>query len=335
MSNSNEQLAVGVDLGGTKVEVALVDAGGHVVASHRHSTDAKTKGPNGVIADIIACLRGCLDGRALNAAALGVGVAGQIDRITGSVRFAPNLGWQDVALQAELESAVGAPVVVVNDVRAATFGEWVHGAGREMNDLVCLFVGTGIGGGAVSSGRLLEGCCNAAGELGHMTIVTDGRRCHCPNRGCLEAYAGGWAIAERAQNAVEADPISAQALLASAGSIEKITTLTLAAALREGDALAHDLIKETGHYLAAGVIGIVNAFNPELLVLGGGIIEAFPILIDIVQKEVRQRALSAAVEHLQIARAALGNHAGVIGAAALARKKVADLSAHAYSVISA
>ncbi len=201
MSKAVEQLNVGVDLGGTKVEAALVDAEGHVVTSRRHPTDSKTKGPQRVIADIVACVGECLGEGVRNAGALGVGVAGQIDAATGTVRFAPNLGWRDVPLRAELERTLRLPVVVVNDVRAATFGEWAHGAGKGVNDLVCLFIGTGIGGGVVSGGQLLEGCCNMAGELGHMTIVAGGRPCHCPNRGCLEAYVGGWSIAERAQDA--------------------------------------------------------------------------------------------------------------------------------------
>ena len=204
MAGSSEVLTLGVDLGGTKVEMALVDAAGRIVASQRRPTQPE-KGPDAVIADIVACVETCLGEAGKAAQSLGVGVAGQLDR-TGTLRFSPNLGWRNVSLKVKLEEALGIPVVIDNDVRAATRGEWRHGAGQGVNDLVCLFVGTGIGGGVVSGGRILEGCSNTAGELGHMTIVADGRRCHCPNRGCLEAYAGGWAIAERAQETVRADP---------------------------------------------------------------------------------------------------------------------------------
>lgn len=322
MRKAVEQLNVGVDLGGTKVEAALVDAEGHVVTSHRHPTDSKTKGPQGVIADIVACVGECLGEGARKAGALGVGVAGQIDAATGTVRFAPNLGWRDVPLGAELERTLRLPVVVVNDVRAATFGEWAHGAGKGVNDLVCLFVGTGIGGGVVSGGQLLEGCCNMAGELGHMTIVAGGRPCHCPNRGCLEAYVGGWAIAERAQDAIRTDPNSGLALVALAGSVEEVTTAVIAQAYDADDFFARHLVEETGQYLAAGVVGIVNAFNPSVLILGGGVIEGLPELVYSVEREVRTRALEVAVEGLRITKAALGGDAGVIGAAALARSKV-------------
>lgn len=322
MSKAVEQLNVGVDLGGTKVEAALVGPDGHVVASHRHPTDSKAKGPQGVIADIVECVGECLGEGVQAAGALGVGVAGQIDAATGIVRFAPNLGWRNVPLQAELERALNLPVLVVNDVRAATFGEWAHGAGNGVKDLVCLFVGTGIGGGIVSGGQMLEGCCNMAGELGHVTIVADGRPCHCRNHGCLEAYAGGWAIAERAQDAVSADLEAGRELVSLARAFEKVTAGTVALAYRKGDPLARQLIEETGHYLAVGVTGIVNALNPSILILGGGVIEGLPELVQAIDREVRARALRAAVEELRIVKSALGDNAGVIGAAALARREV-------------
>jgi glucokinase len=333
MSKAVEQLNVGVDLGGTKVEAALVGADGRVVASHRHPTDSKTKGPQGVIADIVACVRECLGKGVQNARALGIGVAGQIDTATGTVRFAPNLGWRDVPLQAELERALGLPAVVVNDVRAATFGEWAHGAGNGVNDLVCLFVGTGIGGGIVSGGSLLDGVSNVAGELGHMTIVAGGRPCHCRNRGCLEAYVGGWAIAERAQDAIGADPEAGRYLVSLGGAFEKVTAATIALGYRKSDSLALRLIEETGHYLAAGLVGIVNALNPSVLILGGGVVEGLPELIQVLDFEVRARALKAAVEELRIVKSALGDKAGVIGAAALARSEVAKGSRQNRSTI--
>jgi len=320
LAGSSEVLTLGVDLGGTKVETALVDAAGRIVASQRRPTQPE-KGPDAVIADIVACVETCLGEAGKAAQSLGVGVAGQLDR-TGTLRFSPNLGWRNVSLKVKLEEALGIPVVIDNDVRAATRGEWRHGAGQGVNDLVCLFVGTGIGGGVVSGGRILEGCSNTAGELGHMTIVADGRRCHCPNRGCLEAYAGGWAIAERAQEAVRADPQAGQRLVALAGDIKQISAATVSQACSDGDPLARRLVEETAQYLAAGVVGIINAFNPCLLVLGGGVIQGRPEYVSEVERVVRENALQAAVQGLRIVMAALGDKAGVIGAAALARDKI-------------
>jgi len=317
---NSEVVTIGVDLGGTKVETALVDASGRIVVSYRQPANPE-KGADVVIADIVACVETCQIEAGKTAQGLGVGVAGQLDR-AGTLCFSPNLGWHNVPFKVKLEDALGIPVVVSNDVRAATQAEWQHGAGRGVDDLVCLFVGTGIGGGVVSGGRILEGCSNTAGELGHMTIVADGRRCHCPNRGCLEAYAGGWAIAERAQEAVHADPQAGQRLVALAGSIQQISAATVSQACGDGDPLACRLVEETVQYLAAGVVSIVNAFNPCLIILGGGVIQGRSEYVSEVERAVRENALQTAVEGLRIVMAALGDKAGVIGAAALARDKI-------------
>ena len=165
----------------------------------------------------------------------------------------------------------------------------------------------------------MEGNSNTAGELGHITIVINGRDCHCTNKGCLEAYASGWAIAVRAQEAVRANPQYGQQLLALAGTVEEISAGTVAQASADGDQLARALIEETAMYLAAGVVSIVNAFNPCLLVFGGGVIQGLPGLVSLINDMVRANALQAAVEGLRIEVATLGDRAGVIGAAALAQ----------------
>lgn len=320
-SEDRNLLILGVDVGGSKIETALVNTADCILASHRRSIHPE-KNPDRVIADIVASIGICLRKTNQAALGLGIGVAGQVDKVTGTVRFSPNLGWHNVPLRARLEEALGLPVVIDNDVRAATWAEWQHGAGQGVNDLVCLFVGTGIGGGVVSGGCLLEGCHNSAGELGHTTIIASGRHCRCPNQGCLEAYAGGWAIAERAQEAVRADPKAGQTLVTLAGNIQHISAITVSRAYTDGDPLARRLVEETAQYLAAGVVSIVNAFNPCLLVLGGGVIQGLPEYIPMVDRSVRANALETAVEHLRIVIAALGNKAGVIGAAALARNKI-------------
>jgi glucokinase len=311
-------LTWGVDLGGTKVETSLVDASGNILASHRNLT-RPDKGSEGVMADIVECVKSCLGEAGESAQGLGIGVAGQIERGTGVVRFAPNLGWHDIPLGERLEGALSVPVIVTNDVRAATYGEWVYGAGQGVDDLVGLFVGTGVGGGVISGGKLLEGGNNTAGELGHLTIVARGRQCHCRNQGCLEAYAGGWAIGERAQDAARRDPEAGQPLLTLAGSIDRISAATVTEGYNQGDPLAQRIVEETAQLLAAGLIGIINAFNPRLLVLGGGVIQGLPAYVSMVERLVRSKALDAALEDLHIVTAALGDKAGVIGAAALAR----------------
>ncbi len=319
--NSNRQtVTLGIDLGGTKVEMALVDEHGHILVSRRRLTQPE-QGPDGVINDIIACVHECLADTDKTVPALGIGVAGQVDT-SGIVRFAPNLGWHNVPLKENLENALDMPVIINNDVRMATFGEWQHGAGQGVNDLVCIFVGTGIGGGVVSGGQLLQGCGNTAAELGHLTIVSNGRSCRCPNQGCFEAYAGGWGIAERAQEAVLAEPPAGERLITLAGDIKQISAATVTQAYHEGDPLAASLIEETAQYLAAGVVSIINAFNPCLIILGGGVIQGIPEYVPAIERAAQEKALPPAVENLRVVTAALGNKAGVIGAAALARKQL-------------
>jgi glucokinase len=309
---------LGVDLGGTKILAGLVGADGRILASHRYAT-AADGGFDGVARSIIAELEDGSDGVGVaRAGALGIGVAGQVERGTGVVSFAPNLGWRDAPLGATLEAGLGIPVVVTNDVRAATWGEWKHGAGRGVDDLVVLFIGTGIGGGVIAGGRPLEGTSNTAGELGHMTVVHNGRKCHCNTDGCLEAYAGGWAIGERAREAARADPAAGDALIEHAGAVEEITAGTVTAAAATGDPLANALIDETLDCLASALVGIVNGFNPRTVVLGGGVWEHWKDRIDVVRRIVAARALGAAAEALTIVPAALGNSAGLIGAATLA-----------------
>jgi glucokinase len=313
LGKSKRLLTLGVDLGGTKLKTALVDLHGNIVSVDQHPTHSE-KGSDGVISDILASADGCLGKARQEAKALGIGIAGQVD-LEGVVRFAPNLNWRDVPLKKKLEEKLEMPVVVINDVRAATIGEWRFGTGSNVDDLVVLFIGTGIGGGVISGGRMLKGCSNSCGELGHMTIVSDGRKCHCPNKGCLEAYAGGWAIAERAQEAVQADPILGERITGLVKSGEEIKAIHVSQAYRRGDTLACRLVEETARYLASGVVSIVNAFNPCLVVLGGGVIEGVPELINLVEKDTRRRALTPAVELLRFAKAGLGGDAPVIGAA--------------------
>jgi glucokinase len=316
----DKPVTLGVDLGGTKVNVGLVDVAGRVLFAHKSMIHA-SKEPERVIADIQTAIDRCRSRTGQEVEAVGVGVAAQVDQ-RGVVRGSQNLGWRNVPLKQKLERGLGLPVAVTNDVNAATLGEWRYGSGRGVDDLAVLFVGTGVGGGVITGGKLLSGCSNSGGELGHITVVYDGRKCHCPNRGCLEAYVGGWAIAERAQEAVRAAPKEGQRLVSLAGSVEKVTAATVSRAYREGDLLARRLVEETGRYLAAGVVSIVNAFNPCVMVLGGGVIEGIPELIRIVEDVVPAMALEASVEELKIVKASLGADAGVIGAAVLAQDLV-------------
>jgi glucokinase len=308
-------------LGGTKLQTAVVDAWGRVISAQKHPTEAHRKTAEEIIVDLTAEVDKCLDASLGRVKALGVGVAGQVDP-TGCVRSAPNLGWRNVKLKTTLQQEFKMPIVVTNDVRAATWGEWRYGGGKGVEDLIVVFVGTGIGGGIISGGKVITGCSNTGGELGHMPIMTEGRKCRCRNKGCLEAYAGGWAIAERAREAIQSDAEAGHCLLSLSGSVEAVTASIVSEADKKGDLLAHTLMKETVNFLAAGLTGIINAFNPCILVLGGGVIEGTPKLIKMVERIVKDRALEPAVENLKFVKAALGENAGVVGAAALAREAI-------------
>jgi glucokinase len=317
----DQKCAIGVDLGGTKIQAALVGGSGEILKDLRLATKAGD-GPEAVMEKVSGAVRELLQGTERSPAGLGVGVAGQLDPSGETVLFAPNLAWHDVPLQAALQRQLELPVVLINDVRAATWGEWLFGAGHGCDDLVCLFVGTGIGGGIVSAGRMLEGSSNTAGELGHITVDWHGPPCHCGNRGCLEALAGGWAIARRAREAVAADPLAGAPLKKMAhGREDAITAELVARAAQAGDPLAEELVAITAEALIAGTVGVVNAFNPGRLILGGGVLEGTPDLARRIERGVRARALQAACQDLQVLPAELHNHAGVIGAAALAMRR--------------
>lgn len=311
---------LGVDVGGSKIEMALIGADSTVLARLRTATD-RTLGPAQFVVDLANAARREFGEQLGGARAVGIGVAAQVDTTRGWLHFAPNLGWRDVPLGALAESAFRLPIVLTNDVRAATAGEWRHGAGRGCSELTCFFVGTGIGGGIVTGGRLVAGCAGIAGELGHLKIVAGGRRCSCGDTGCLEAYAGGWAIAQRAREAVLAAPDCAAALLRAAGSVERIDARHVAAGYGAGDPLAVRLIEETADALGAGVASVVNALNPCRVVLGGGVTEGVPALVDLVAKRIAQTALPSAAHGLAIVPAHLGALAGAIGAAVLAAEE--------------
>lgn len=298
---------------------ALIAADGTIVRSggrQLHEND----GPTAVIGAVLRNARDCLSGTDERPARVGVSVAAQVDSTAGRVVHAPNLGWRDVPLGPRVAEGLGLPVVVANDARAATMGEWRHGEGVGAANLFFLALGTGVGGSAVLGGELVEGGAHAFGEVGHLTVVSGGRRCHCPNSGCLEAYVGGWAIAERAQESARADPSAAVGLVSRAGVPERITAQTVFDAYRAGDLLANRLVRETERFLADGAVSIVNAFDPGLLVLGGGLTAGMPEFAGVVESAVRTRCQPPASD-ARIAVSRLGENAALVGVADIARAR--------------
>ena len=310
----------GIDIGGTNLRCGISGEDGTVKSRMSVPLDKSLNEAGRQTDFVIQNIKQFLSANGkYGVKAIGVGIAGQIDDKTGSVMFSPNLNWRDVPLKKILEKETGLDAYITNDLTAITYGEWKFGSGKGEDNIICIFVGTGIGSGIVINGSLYTGCSNAAGEIGHITVVSGGRKCVCGNSGCLEAYAGGIGIANIAGERAAADNKSFENIInAAGGGIEGVSAKTVAQAYKAGDKNAAALIKETGRYLSDGVISAVNLLNPCVIILGGGVIDGIPDLFDIVKSEVDGRALKASVLSLRILRAALGKDAGIIGAAGLA-----------------
>lgn len=313
---------IGVDLGGTNIKAGVCDQGGTLRAHHTIDTQAE-RGFEHVFGRMVTLVDQLLLKAALrkeDVAAIGLGSPGPLSRAAGLIHCAPNLpGWVNIPLRARFAEATRLPVILENDANAATFGEFVAGAGRRADTMVMLTLGTGIGGGAVLDGRLWHGCHDSAAEIGHMIIVPDGRPCPCGQRGCLERYASANAVAQRLVEAVHAGADSALN-----GIIETGRTLDARDVLRAGEAgdkLAQRIWDETCRYLALGCVNVEHLFNPELVVLAGGLANAGPRLLAPVQEHFARARWSVTREAPQIMLATLGPQAGIIGAAALARQQ--------------
>lgn len=308
--------AIGIDLGGTKIEAGLVDESGQVLKQIRLKTSQN--GYKEIEQQIVSALTTGLLDPEYPVCGIGIGVPGQVDTEKGRVAFAPNLGWSDIALESNLHQYLRYPIKIFNDVQAITFGEWRFGAGRGSNDLVCVFVGTGIGGGIVSNGALLGGSSSGSGEVGHMVIQMDGPVCACGNRGCFEAIAGGRSIANQVKDCLKMDPTASKLLWDSCGGdLESLSTVEVVKAFRLGDSLAEKVLENALRGMITGCTNLVNILNPDALVLGGGVLDGLPEFIPVIENEVKKQALKNNTKYLRIHAAQLGKQVGVIGSAAL------------------
>ena len=265
----------GIDLGGTKLRIALVTQRGRVAAAETWATDAHG-GPDAVVAQMAAGVRELRQRAGIVAEdlqAAGAGAPGPLNIQTGVTSTLPNLpGWEDYPLRERLGAALGCPVALGNDANVAALGEHRFGAGRGVKHMAMVTLGTGVGGGMVVDGRMLEGALGAAGEIGHVVVQVGGAQCPCGRRGCLEAYAGGHGLERAAAALLAADPRGPSSelgrLAAAAGGP---TTRILEQAARAGDALALQVFGEATTHLAAGLVTLVHLFNPELVLFGGGL----------------------------------------------------------------
>lgn len=310
---------LGIDLGGTNIVVGCVaEDGSRVLGLVSEPTEAAT-GAEGVLGRMLDLARRSMALAAreqpkLDVIGVGIGAPGPLDAARNIIRLAPNLGWRDFPLRLRIAEGLGIPAVLDNDANCAALGEWWQGAARRTSDAVCLTIGTGIGGGIIIDGKLYHGASSAAGELGHTTIDVGGRRCKCGNYGCIEAYASGPAIAARAVEALEAGAASTLPGMVG-GDAARITAQTVYDAAYAGDELALDVVRDTAVYLGAAIANFINIFNPEVVVVCGGVTKAGEKLFHPLQREVAKRAFKPAVEVCQIVPGQLDGTAGVLGAA--------------------
>jgi glucokinase len=324
-----ERTIIGVDIGGTKVAVALLrgrlpGSGARSLAEvetpqviDRFTTVTDTSSSQACLEGIVSCLADLQHGSG-RAEAIGVGVASMVEFARGRVVESVNLPLSDVPLRDVLRERFGVPVVVDNDAAVAAIGEHAFGAGVGTREMLMLTLGTGVGGGIICGGRPYRGFSGAAAELGHIMIDVNGPECPagCPNRGCLEAYVSGTALGAAAVAEAQAKPGSALGRALSGGVVVDSRLLTKLAL--EGDAGSVAVISRAGEYLGAGITTLVNAFNPQLVVVGGGAAAAGELLLEPARRVVAARALRPARDEVRIVPAVLGNDAGLIGGAALA-----------------
>jgi glucokinase len=317
----------GVDLGGTNIVVGLLPVEGGEVLGLRTRPTESARGAKFVVDRMVAMVDEAIaevtaaHGATRDAVAgVGIGSPGPLDRKTGTVINTPNLGWRNFPLRDLIANALHLPATLDNDANCATYGEWWLGAGRNVQNLVGFTLGTGIGGGIVLNGEIFHGCSDVAGEIGHMTIEANGRRCKCGNYGCLEQYASGPAIATRAIEGIETGVETV--LIEMVGrKLEDITAATVYEAAVGGDAFAQEILGETAKFLGAGVANMINILNPEMIVIAGGVTKAGERLFGPLRAEVRRRAFRSAQECCQIVPAVLNGTAGVVGAAAVFKKE--------------
>lgn len=320
--SSSKRFVVGVDLGGTKILAAVFDDQHRLLAREKKSTRAEL-GPQAVVDRAAECVNEALAAAALPhtaVAAVGVGVPGMIDTRRGIVLVAPNLHWRKFPFAKSLSKRLHIPVAVVNDVQAGTMAVQRFGAGRKLQDFVCMFIGTGIGGGLVMRGEQYRGAGGMGGEIGHMVVVAYlGPKCGCGNYGCLEAVASRSAIVRRIIKAMDDGQKSIIRTLCD-GDTSRIRSRILAEAYRQDDKLVREIVNDASHYIGIGAANLINILNPQAVILGGGLIEALGTrMLPRITKAAFAHTIAASDERVKILDSGLGDDAGILGGALAAR----------------
>ncbi|MFC1976665.1 ROK family protein [Chloroflexota bacterium] len=320
MAKNRQTLILGIDLGGTKILTAVVNNKGEMLARDHSITPAK-EGQEAVVKSILESVGRALDQAHMSAAdltAIGLGAPGLSNPETGILFTSPNLpGWKDVPLRDIIEKELGRKVFIINDANAAALGEMYFGAGKGIRNFIYITVSTGIGGGIIIDGKIYTGSIGTAGELGHMVINNDGPQCNCGNRGCWETLASGTALAREARHRIKEGEATSILKYAN-GDLEKVNAEAIHEAAQAGDKLANDIIARLACYLGVGLANLINIFNPEVIVIGGGLSNIGDMLLKPAFDEASRRAFRQSYQAVRFASAALGRDSGVLGAAAYA-----------------
>jgi glucokinase len=312
-------LAIGVDIGGTKVSAGVVNDEGQVIDRVRRATPghdvAETED---IIVDVVTTLAGRHD-----AVTVGVGAAGWIANDHATVLFSPHLAWRNEPLRKELSGRIGLPLFIENDANAAAWAEYRFGAAQGEAVVVCVTLGTGIGGGLVMNGDVYRGAYGIGCEYGHMTLVPEGRLCACGNRGCWEMYASGRALVRDARELIAESPVAAARLLALAGSVEHVDGPVVTAAAAEGDSAAISICTTMGRWLGRGLANLAAVLDPSVFVIGGGVSDAGELLLRPAREEYAHTLTGRGFRPVaRVVQVALGPDAGLIGAADLSRRAI-------------
>ncbi|MFD4835141.1 ROK family glucokinase [Streptomyces sp. SID4919] len=310
-------LTIGVDIGGTKIAAGVVDEEGAILETHTVPTPST---PDGIVDAICAAVGAA--GRGHDIDAVGVGAAGYVDEKRATVLFAPNIDWRHEPLKDKVEQRTGLPVVVENDANAAAWGEYRFGAGQGHDDVICITLGTGLGGGVIIGNKLRRGRFGVAAEFGHIRVVPDGLLCGCGSQGCWEQYASGRALVRYAKQRARATPERAGVLLGLGdGTVDSIEGKHISAAARAGDPVAVDSFRELARWAGAGLADLASLFDPSAFIVGGGVSDEGDLVLDPIRKSFRRWLVGSHWRpHAQVLAARLGNKAGLVGAADLARQ---------------
>jgi glucokinase len=321
-STSKSDYFVGVDLGGTKILAGVFDAALNCIGRMKLSTKSE-RGADEVLGRVARCVRDAVDECDLDLKqirAIGVGAPGTIDAEAGRVIFAPNLQWEDVPLKKTLEKQLGVPVFIENDANAAVLGIYETELGAKPRHVVGIFLGTGVGGGLIIDGKLYSGFGGVAGEVGHMVLQVGGPKCGCGSRGCFEALSSRTAIFRKLTEAV-ADGKKTLLTESLGPALKDLRSGDLRKAIRKGDKLVEDIVEEAAEYTGVAVANLINLLNPQVVVLGGGVIDALgDEVMAIIVETARDYALDAAIKGVEIVASKKGDDAGITGGAVLARR---------------